>query len=422
MPQPPLPPPPFAADPFPLGTLLEGKIRLDRILGRGAMGVVYLAQDLFLERQVAVKVLKLKTMRNPDAIERFRREAVTMAHVNHPNVVQIYSFGEKDDFYYFVMEHIPGRNLADLVSEYVARGEPMPLDVAIGITAQICAGLGAVHAKGIAHRDVKPANVLLARDNYRVALTDFGLTSLAPASRERLVEGTPLYLAPERIRTEALSAQQQHLPDVYAIGCIFFELLTGHPPYESDSLVELLDMHLHEPIPRITAERPDLPLYVDAVVQRAMAKDYSQRYPSSDALRMDLLHYRMPTTVEKFARPPLVLLDRGTPEGRELQEALQAHFGGLQLMNTDNPETAIGTALQDGAEALFIVDDPQSYSILELCSRLQTARVPIFLFLQSPDNSLAFLYRELGVRGVFVKPFPMAAVVDLVRKTLIEKN
>lgn len=420
MPQPP-PPPSFVADPFPLGTLLEGKIRLDRILGRGAMGVVYLAQDLFLERQVAVKVLKLKTMRNPDAIERFRREAVTMAHINHPNVVQIYSFGEKDSFYYFVMEHIPGRNLADLISEYVARGELMPLDVAIGITAQICAGLGAVHAKGIAHRDVKPANVLLAKDNYRVALTDFGLTSLAPASKNRLVEGTPLYLAPERIRTEPLSPQQQHLPDIYAIGCIFFELLTGHPPYEHDSLVELLDMHLHEAIPRITAERPDLPLYVDAIVQRSMAKDYAQRYPTCDALRIDLLNYRMPTTVQQFTRPPLVLLDRNTPDGRELQEVLRVNFQGLQLMVTDNPENAIATVLQEGAEALFVVDDPKSYSILELCARLQTARVPIFLFLQTPDNSLVFLYREFGVRGVFVKPFPMGAVLDLVRKTLIEK-
>ncbi len=421
MPLPP-PPPPFAADPFPVGTLLEGKIRLERILGRGAMGVVYLAQDLFLERQVAVKVLKLKTMRNPEAIERFRREAVTMAHINHPNVVQIYSFGEKDDFYFFVMEHIPGRNLADLVAEYVARNDAMPLDVAIGITAQICAGLGAVHAKGIAHRDVKPANVLLAKDNYRVALTDFGLTSLAPSSRDRLVEGTPLYLAPERIRTEALSPQNQHLPDIYAIGCIFYELLTGHPPYESDTLVELLDMHLHEEIPRITSERPDLPLYVDAVVQRAMAKDYSQRYPTCDALRMDLLHYRMPSSVQKFARPPLVLLDRDTPEGRELHEALQKQFPGLQWLVTSDPEHAIAATMQEGAQALFIMDDPRAYSILELCSRLQTARVPIFLFLQSPDNSLVFLYRELGVRGVFVKPFPMASVVELVRKTLTEKN
>ncbi len=419
MPGPPISP--FAADPFPLGTLLEGKIRLERILGRGAMGVVYLGTDLFLERRVAVKVLKLKTVRNPDAMERFRREAVTMAHINHPNVVQIFSFGEKDDFYYFVMEHIPGRNLADLVEDYAARNDALPLDVAIGIIAQICAGLGAVHAKGIAHRDVKPANVLLAKENFRVALTDFGLTSLAPASRDRLVEGTPLYLAPERIRTEELPPERQHLPDLYAIGCIFFELLTGHPPFESDSLVELLDMHLHEEIPRITAERPDLPMYVDTIVQNAMAKDYARRYPTCEALRTELLQYRMPSRHEKYSRPLLLLLDADSDEGETLRSALHAQLPGMCVISSANPEEAISTALQERPDVVFITDRLNGSSLLELCSRLQSSRLPVFLFLSDADNSLVFLYRELGVRGVFVKPYPMTAILDLVRKTLTEK-
>jgi len=412
---------PFAADPFPLGTLLEGKIRLERILGRGAMGVVYLGTDLFLERRVAVKVLKLRTVRNPDAIERFRREAVAMAHINHPNVVQIFSFGEKDDFYYFVMEHIPGRNLADLVEDYAARHDALPLDVAIGVIAQICAGLGAVHAKGIAHRDVKPANVLLAKDNFRVALTDFGLTSLSPSSRDRLVEGTPLYLAPERIRTEELPADRQHLPDIYAIGCIFFELLTGHPPYECDSLVELLDMHLHDEVPRITAERPDLPLYVDTVVSTAMAKDYMRRYPSCEALRTELLQFRMPSRQEKYSRPLLLLLDADTEDGEALRSALHAQLPTMHVLVSPDPEEAIATALQERPDVIFVTDALNGFSLLELCSRLQSSRVPVFLFLSNADNSLVFLYRELGVRGVFVKPYPMTAIMDHVQKALTEK-
>ncbi|PKN47301.1 MAG: hypothetical protein CVU59_03380 [Deltaproteobacteria bacterium HGW-Deltaproteobacteria-17] len=416
------PPSSFAADPFPLGTLLEGKIRLEKILGRGAMGVVYLATDLFLERRVAVKVLKLKTIRNPDAIERFRREAVAMAHINHPNVVQIYSFGEKDDFYYFLMEHIPGRNLADLVEDYASRHDALPLDVAIGIIAQICAGLGAVHAKGIAHRDVKPANVLLANDNFRVALTDFGLTSLSPSSRDRLVEGTPLYLAPERIRTEDLPMDRQHLPDIYAIGCIFFELLTGHPPYECDSLVELLDMHLHEEIPRITAERPDLPLYVDTIVQNAMAKDYGRRYRSCEALRAELLQFRMPSRTEKYSRPLLLLLDADTEDGEALKSALRTQLPNMHVLSSPDPEDAIATAMQERPDVIFVTDQLNGFSLLELCSRLQSSRVPVFLFLSSADNSLVFLYRELGVRGVFVKPYPMTAIMDLIRKTLTEKS
>jgi len=420
MPEPPLSP--FAADPFPLGTLLEGKIRLEKILGRGAMGVVYLATDLFLERRVAVKVLKLKTVRNPDAIERFRREAVAMAHINHPNVVQIFSFGEKDDFYYFVMEHIPGRNLADLVEDYASRHDALPLDVAIGIIAQICAGLGAVHSKGIAHRDVKPANVLLAKDNFRVALTDFGLTSLSPSSRDRLVEGTPLYLAPERIRTEDLPLDRQHLPDIYATGCIFFELLTGHPPYECDSLVELLDMHLHEEIPRITAERPDLPLYVDTIVQNAMAKDYQKRYRSCEALRTELLQFRMPSRHEKYSRPLLLLLDGDTEDGEALRSALRAQLPTMHVLTSPDPEDAIATAQQERPDVILVTDSLHGFSLLELCSRLQSSRVPVFLFLSDADNSLVFLYRELGVRGVFVKPYPMTAIMDLVRKTLTEKN
>ncbi len=412
---------PVLVDPFPLGTLLEGKIRLEKILGRGAMGVVYLATDLFLERQVAVKVLKLKTVRNPDAMERFRREAVAMAHINHPNVVQIFSFGEKDDFYYFIMEHIPGRTLADLVEDYARRNDAMPLDVAIGIIAQVCAGLGAVHAKGIAHRDVKPANALLASDNYRVALTDFGLTSLAPSTRDRLVEGTPLYMAPERIRTEDLPLDKQHLPDIYAIGCIFFELLTGHPPFECDSLVDLLDMHLHEEIPRITAERPDLPLYVDTVVQRAMAKNYTMRYPSCDVLRNELLQFRMPSRSEKYSRPFLLLLDRETSNGKALKSALFTQLPQMHVINCSDPEEAIAMAQQDRPDVIFVTDDLGGFSLLELCTRIQSARVPVFLFLANADNSLVFLYRELGVKGVFVKPYPMNAIFDLVRKTLNEK-
>ncbi|MBU1218442.1 protein kinase [Myxococcota bacterium] len=408
----------IGTDPFKTGTVLEDKFRLDEVLGRGAMGVVYLGYDIFLERKVAIKVLKGKRMSTPEAIERFRREAVTMATVNNNNVVKIYSFGEKEGNYYFVMEYIQGHNLSDFIEDYYHSKDLVPLDVAIGLISQICSGLSAVHKKGIAHRDVKPANVMISKDTYHVSLTDFGLTSLSTSSKDKFVEGTPLYLAPERIRGEEVEQENLFYSDIYSVGCIFFELLTGHPPFECDNIVELLGMHLHEPIPRVTLERPDIPVYIDEIIEKAMAKKLSDRYFSCDELKKDLLSKRMPQIQSSYQRPFAVVFNDGK-RCLELTDYMSRKFSRLNLYDFRDQEEAISICQKEKPDvAIICFVENERYSTLELVSILSGYRIPMIMYMSENQTSMRFLYKDLGVAKVITTPAEFPEIIPEIEMIL----
>ncbi|MBN2723094.1 MAG: serine/threonine protein kinase [Deltaproteobacteria bacterium] len=401
----------YGKDPFPPGTVLEEKFRLEKVLGRGAMGVVYLGYDVFLERNVAIKVLKGRSMASHEAVERFRREAVTMATINHLNIVQIFSFGEKEGYYYFVMEYIPGQTLATFIDDFYRASDFVPLDVAIGLISQICSGLGAVHKRGIAHRDVKPANVLISRDNYHVALTDFGLTSLSETGKDKFVEGTPLYLAPERIKSEVIKPDDLPASDIYSVGCIFFELLTGRPPFECDNIVELLGMHIHEPIPRVTLERPDIPIYIDEIITKAMAKKISDRYSSCEELKQELLSKRMPQVSSRFVRPFAVLFDDGN-RAKELGDYLRREIPRLNIHEYQDQNEALAVCQKEKPDvALITFREDDQFSALELASMLSNSSVPMVLYMPEKQTSMQFLYTDMGVISVLSSAgeFPEAA-------------
>jgi beta-lactam-binding protein with PASTA domain len=264
-----------------IDTLFDGRYRIIRRLGAGGMANVYLAEDQELGRNVAIKILNERHANDEQFVERFRREATNAAALSHPNIVSIYDRGEAEGTYYIAMEHLDGRNLKELI---VARG-PAPVRIAIDYTKQILGALRFAHRHGIVHRDIKPHNVLVDRDG-RLKVTDFGI---ARAGASQMTEagsivGTAQYLSPEQARGGHVDQRS----DLYSVGVVLYELLTGTVPFTGDSPVEIAMKHLSAKPEPPSTKRPDLPHDLDLIVMRAIAKDPDHRYQDADEMEADL--------------------------------------------------------------------------------------------------------------------------------------
>lgn len=247
-------------------------------IAAGGMGEVYLATDDRLGRQVAVKVLSPAFADSPDFIERFRREALTAARLSHPNIAQVYDYGVDGASHFIVMEYAEGSDLAHLIREH---GRLTPSD-AVRVAEQVCAALAVAHRAGVVHRDVKPGNVIVRSDGM-VKVTDFGIArALGQASitDTGTVMGTAAYVAPEQARGEATTPSS----DLYSLGILLFQMLTGAVPFEGDTPVAVALRHLDEPVPLPSSRVADLPANLDDVVVRATAKSPAERYPDADAM------------------------------------------------------------------------------------------------------------------------------------------
>ena len=263
---------------FAPGTMLGG-CRIEAVVGRGGMGVVYRARQLDLDRDVAVKVIAPELVEDPQIRKRFLREVRAAGAVEHPNVMPVHGAGEAGGRAYLVMRYVAGHDMRTVV---MTEGAIDP-DRATWITAQLGDALDAIHSAGYVHRDVKPQNVMLDLAGH-VYLSDFGLAKPALATtgdtRSQQWVGTLDYVAPEQIRGEHVDART----DVYALGGVLFFMLTGHVPFERENEHAKLWAHLSDPPPRPTDVRPHLPPELDAVVLRAMAKDPAERHPSAGDL------------------------------------------------------------------------------------------------------------------------------------------
>ncbi|HKP18192.1 MAG TPA: Stk1 family PASTA domain-containing Ser/Thr kinase [Gaiellaceae bacterium] len=261
--------------------VFDGRYKVVRRLGTGGMANVYLAEDQELGRRVAIKVLDDRHSRDEQFVERFRREAKNAAGLSHPNIVSIYDRGQTDDAYYIAMEYLEGRTLKELL---VTRG-PTPLPVAIDYARQILGALGFAHRNGIVHRDIKPHNVIVAPDG-RLKVTDFGI---ARAGASQMTEtgsiiGTAQYLSPE----QAKGAPVTPASDIYSVGIVLYEMLTGTVPFTGDTPLEIAMKHLSAvPKPPSTL-REEVPHELDSVVLRALAKDPADRYQSAEEMDADL--------------------------------------------------------------------------------------------------------------------------------------
>jgi hypothetical protein len=265
-----------------VGDLIAERYELEELVGSGGMSSVFRARDRLLERTVALKILHSHYAGDEETIERFRREARAVAQLSHPNIVTVIDRGQADDRQFIVFEYIDGQTLKEIVEE---RG-PLPVREAVDLAIGVARGLAFAHANGLVHRDVKPQNVLLDGDG-KPKVTDFGIArslDVEGVTQTGTVLGTSHYIAPEQASGQPVDAHT----DVYSLGAVLYELLTGAPPFDGESFVAVALKHVHEPPPPVLERRPDCPVRLAAAVERALEKDPADRFPTMDAFAAEL--------------------------------------------------------------------------------------------------------------------------------------
>ncbi len=280
---------------LPAGSVLSGRYRIDAFLAEGGMAFVYRAHDLRLERDVAIKIVKDEFANSTNYLTDFLNEAKLAARVNHPNLVNVFDQGVDGDFDYLVMELVEGKTLREILAKFGMIEASRALDV----VASVLAGLSALHRAGIIHRDVKPENIILANDG-RIKLTDFGLarpSHLSQASGAPLL-GTVAYIAPEALRGEILDSRS----DVYSVGVVLYELLTGKQPFTGADSKDVARAHLQQRVPSPSASNPRVPASVDAFVRQATERDASQRFESAGSMLAALKETSSKTRVDNQTR------------------------------------------------------------------------------------------------------------------------
>ena len=264
--------------------MIGNRYIIRRSIGEGGMADVYLAHDTVLRRDVAVKVLRGELNEDPVNLQRFQREANAITNLSHPNIVEVYDVGEYNNKNYIVMEYVPGKTLKQLIKQ---RGA-INTHEAINIMKQLVSATAHANHNDIIHRDIKSQNVLI-KDDGTVKLSDFGIASTGDSSRQLTqtdtVMGSVHYLAPELARGKPATVQS----DIYALGIVFYEMLTGDVPFHGDTAVQIALKHMHDEMPSVKAFNPNIPQSVENIIYRATAKDPAQRYSSADAMYDDLI-------------------------------------------------------------------------------------------------------------------------------------
>ena len=315
-------------------TLLNQRYRLLEPLGYGGMAVVYKAMDEMLERTVAVKILREDYARDEDFRERFKQEAKAAANLSHPNIVTVHDFGLNEDQVFIVIEYIDGTDLKSLIRE---KGQ-FSVEDTVGLMVQACAGIGYAHRAGLVHCDIKPHNMLVSKD-FRLKVTDFGiaraLATIHPDEKSEIVWGSPHYFSPE----QAAGAAPSPASDVYSLGVILYEMLTGRLPFESKDSTELARMHRDEiPLPprRLNSAIPES---LEEITLKVLSKEPSARYRTADQLGRVLLSFGQ---INHDKTGPIVLPQTGTSTPAMPPEMVEAGFQpvetSLPLDNDEEPQ------------------------------------------------------------------------------------
>ena len=315
-------------------TLLDGRYRILSPLGSGGMADVYCAEDTHLGRQVALKVLYRRFAQDDEFVERFKREAQSAAGLTHPNVVNVFDRGEHDGTYYIAMEYLPGRTFKDVI---VAEG-PLPQETVIDVGIQILRAASFAHRRGVVHRDLKPHNVMLD-DAGTAKVTDFGIARAGASEMTEAgsIMGTAQYLSPEQAQGQPATAQS----DLYSIGIVLYEALTGRLPFDGDSAVSIAVQHLNEPPTPIRELRPDVAPELEAAVMRALAKEPPARWADADefiraleSVRGNLATQPLGQDTAAFAPVPAaapVAAANGVPEAIEEDERRRPRWPWIAL-------------------------------------------------------------------------------------------
>ena len=326
--------------------ILNERYQLEERLGSGGMAVVYRAQDVMLERYVAIKVLRENFSDDPDFQERFRQEAKAAANLSHPNIVTVHDFGFDRGRLFIVMEYVPGTHLKDILQR---RGR-FAVDEAIGLMVQACAGVGYAHRAGLVHCDIKPHNFLITPDK-RLKVTDFGiaraLASIHPEEQVDVVWGSPQYFSPE----QAAGGPPSPASDVYSLGVILYEMLTGQLPFSADFATELARLHRSAQPASPRQYNGEIPPALEQIILKVLSKEPSARYRTADQLGRVLLTYSSqpaPLTASPEVTTTTVSAPAPTPSGAALPASPQLTAGYPMADPTANSQkTWTGAASQD---------------------------------------------------------------------------
>lgn len=333
-----------------IGKSLGGRYQIEQMLGQGGMSAVYKANDPNLRRVVAVKLIHSHLSADPRFLHRFEEEAAAVAQLRHPNIVQVYDFDQDDGIYYMVMEFIPGETLQDRLRRLNRANRFTPLAKAVQYTMDICAAIGYAHKRGMIHRDIKPANIMIDVHDQAI-LMDFGIVKMVGAEKftaTGAVVGTALYMPPEVIRGEVPDARS----DIYSLGVTLYEALSGRPPFEADSAMTLMMMHLNDPLPDLTSQRAEVPPALMSVVERALAKERSARFSSAEEMGQAL----------RALLPELAALQPGgtSVERQQKTPAPQTAAAAAPATEVEPPTTAAPAARPTPAPASVPAVQPQA--------------------------------------------------------------
>jgi serine/threonine-protein kinase len=285
--------------------LLNGRYRILERSGSGGMSLVYKAQDMSLGRVVAVKMLHESLTGDASFLRRFRQEAHAAANLTHPNIVTVHDIGQDGHRHYIVMEYVDGVTLKDVIREQQKTGRNMPIDRVLNLVIQMCAGIGYAHRANLVHCDVKPHNILVTGDD-RVKVADFGIAraiSEATVHHESKVWGTPQYFSPEQAAGESATPAS----DVYSIGVVMFEMLSGRLPFEAESHTALALKHLREEPPHIIEFNPLVPHQLDRILTKILAKEASGRYRTAGQLGRILTSYHQSSMAQTGYTSPVTV-------------------------------------------------------------------------------------------------------------------
>lgn len=325
-----------------IGKFFAGRYRIVKQIGRGGMADVYLAKDLILDgEEVAVKVLRTNYQTDPIAVARFQREARAMADLDHPHIVRITDIGEEDGQQYLAMEYVAGLDLKRYIKEHY----PLSNEEAVRIMGQILLAMRLAHTRGIVHRDLKPQNILLTPDGT-AKVTDFGIavafaeTSLTQTNS---MLGSVHYLSPEQARGSKATVQS----DIYAMGIIFYEMLTGHIPYDGDSAVTIALQHFQKPLPSVIDENPSVPQALENVVIKATAKKLTDRYQSVAEMYVDL---SSSLSYNRRNEPKLVFNDTTKADTKTLPKVSQSTLTSIPKVQTQSPKPQTAKPSQQASE------------------------------------------------------------------------
>lgn len=262
-----------------IGKSLAGRYQIEELMGQGGMSAVYKANDPNLKRVVAVKLIHEHLSTDPGFVSRFEEEAAAIAQLRHPNIVQVFDFNNEDDTYYMVMEFIPGETLQEQLKRLNQVGRSMEIEDVVDYLIHICEASDYAHDRGLIHRDIKPANIMLSVQKQAI-LMDFGIAKIIGGQQHTAtgaVVGTAQYMSPEQIKGEQIDRRS----DIYSLGVTLFEMVSGHPPYEADSAMTLMMMHINDPVPDVKQVNPDVSPQLVAVINKALAKSREDRYQTA---------------------------------------------------------------------------------------------------------------------------------------------